>query len=276
MARQNALDLPMPDIQPDALLADAPPQARPVYPSTSSLTVSGITVQISRKAIKNLHLSVNPPDGEVRISAPPHLSDDNVRLAIVTRLGWIKQQRKNFQAQARQTPREMLTGETHYYLGQRYRLEVKTIPRNQKQRVAIASGQKMLLLVHANASTQKREVILSEWYRTQLKAQVAKLLATWTPIIGQSPASWGIRKMKTKWGSCNPDSRRIWLNLELAKKPIVCQEYILVHELIHLIERRHNERFRELMAHYLPQWRSLRDRLNQLPLAHEAWEYESR
>ena len=242
-------------------------------PSESTITVSNIKIHITRKAIKNLHLSVNPPDGDVRMSVPLHISDENVRLAIVTRLGWIKQHRKNFQEQPRQTPREMVTGETHYYLGQRYRLDVKTIPQNQKQRIEIANGQKMNLFAHANSGIEKREAILTEWYRAQLKIQTQKLLSKWTPIIGQRPESWGIRKMKTKWGSCNTDSRRIWLNLELAKKPVECQEYILVHELIHLIERRHNDRFRELMAYHLPQWKSLRDRLNQLPLAHEDWDY---
>lgn len=243
------------------------------HPRKSTITVSNIEIQITRKAIKNLHLSVNPPAGDVRISVPPHISDENVRLAIVTRLGWIKQHRKNFQAQPRQTLREMVTGETHYYLGQRYRLEVKTIPRNQKQCIEITNGQKMMLFAHANASLEKREAILTEWYRVQLKAQTEKLLAKWTPIIGQSPTSWGIRKMKTKWGSCNTGNRRIWFNLELAKKPIECQEYILVHELIHLIERRHNDRFRDLMNYHLPQWKNLKDKLNQLPLAHEEWEY---
>lgn len=269
MARQDIIDLPI----PEAPLDDTPPQPPGVHPAQSFLTVSGIEIQIIRKAIKNLHLSVNPPDGNVRVSVPPHLSDDNVRLAIVTRLSWIKQHRKNFQEQPRQTPREMVTGETHFYQGQRYRLELKTLPKNQKQRIEIASGQKMILFIHANSSIEKREAILTEWYRVQLKAQTEKLFAKWMPIIGQSPESWGIRKMKTKWGSCNTDSRRIWLNLELAKKPIECQEYILVHELIHLIERRHNDRFRELMKHHLPQWRNLRDRLNQLPLAHEDWVY---
>lgn len=253
--------------------AESLPRPRPVYPSESRIEVSQIEVLISRKAIKNLHLSVNPPDGTVHISAPPHLSDENIRLAIVTRLAWIKRHRQNFQAQARQTPREMVTGETHYYLGQRYRLELKIIPPHQKQHIEISSAQKMRMYVHPDSTLAQRESLLNDWYRSQLKAQTIQLLAKWTVIIGQSPAFWGIRKMKTKWGSCHTDRRRIWLNLELAKKPLDCQEYILVHELIHLIERRHNDRFRELMEYHLPQWRNLRDRLNQLPLAHEDWEY---
>ena len=251
------------------------PKGLPVYPEQSMLTVSGIEIQILRKVIKNLHLSVNPPDGHVRISAPLHLNDENVRLAVIHRLGWIKQQRKQFQEQARQTSREMITGETHFYLGQRYRLAVKVIPKNQKQRIEIKSGQKMCLYAHSDSSITKREAILSEWYRVQLKMQTEKQLGKWIPIIGQSPAFWGVRKMKTQWGSCNTDSRRIWLNLELAKKPVECQEYILVHELIHLVERQHNDHFRALMEQYLPQWRNLRDRLNQLPLVHESWAHES-
>lgn len=131
----------------------------------------------------------------------------------------------------------------------------------------------MRMYLHPHVGLKQRETLLTEWYRTQLKAQIAPLLEKWTALIGQSPDFWGIRKMKTKWGSCNPDTRRIWLNLELAKKPVECQEYILVHELLHLIERRHNDAFREALAQYLPQWQNMRERLNQLPLAHEDWEY---
>lgn len=229
-----------------------------------NIVVNGIPVQVVRKPIKNLHLSVCPPDGHVRLAVPLHMTDDNVRLAVITRLIWIKKQQAKFQSQPRQSEREMITGESHYVFGQRYRLEV--IERRGRHEVIIKNNSTLQLFVNPGTSIQKRALVLNEWYRNQLKARITDLLKHWEPLIGKQVTDWGIKKMKTKWGSCNISQRRIWLNLELAKKPIECLEYVLVHELVHLLERHHGDRFKAYMDKYLPQWQRCRDILKREPL----------
>ena len=236
-----------------------------------TLTVSGIDVRVVRKSIKNLHLGVYPPDGQVRVAVPEHVTDDNVRLAVVSKLSWIKRQQKDFHDQPRQSEREYISGECHYFLGKRYRLEV--IERHGKPEIRLLKSGKIKLFVRPNASVETKQKLLSEWYRTQLKTLIPKLLDVWQPAIGKQADAWGVKQMKTKWGSCNTDRAHIWLNLELAKKPPECLEYILVHELIHLHERHHNERFRALMEKFMPNWRQRKKLLNNLPLAHEDWIY---
>lgn len=235
----------------------------------NSITVSGIPVQIIRKPIKNLHLGVYPPDGQVRVSVPTHLSDDNVRLAVISRLSWIKKQQATFQAQPRQSEREMVTGESHYIFGRRYRMEV--IERRGRHEIILKNHSTLQLFVNPGTSPQNRALVLREWYRSQLKERIPPLLNRWQPIIGETIADWGVKRMKTKWGSCNIQSRRIWLNLELAKKPPECLEYVLVHELVHLLERHHGDRFKAYMDQFLPHWRNCRDILNREPLASESW-----
>ena len=234
-----------------------------------NISVSGIPVQVVRKPIKNLHLSVCPPDGHVRLAVPLHMTADNVRLAVITRLSWIKKQQASFQAQPRQSEREMVTGESHYVFGKRYRLEV--IERRGCHEVIIKNHSTLQLFVNPGTSTQNRTLVLTEWYRKQLKARIPDLLKYWEPLIGKQVAAWGIKKMKTKWGSCNISQRRVWLNLELAKKPIDCLEYVLVHELVHLLERHHGDRFKAHMTKYLPQWQRCRDILKREPLGNENW-----
>lgn len=224
-----------------------------------------------RKSIKNLHLGVYPPDGRVRVAVPQHLTDDNVRLAVIAKLGWIKKQQTAFQSQVRQSEREMVPGESHYVWGRRYRLEV--VEGNGRHRVFIKNNSKLVLCVTPHTTTANREMVLQEWYRAEIKQRLPALLAKWQPIIGKSVAGCSIKKMKTKWGSCNIARQHIWLNLELAKKPVECLEYILVHEMVHLLERHHNDNFRVYMNQFLPQWRVYRDVLNQYPLAHEEWGY---
>lgn len=233
--------------------------------------IGGIPVQVVRKPIKHLHLRVYPPDGHVRVAAPRHVDDDNVRLVLVSRLSWIKQQQATFQAQPRQPQREMLSGEGHYVWGQRYRLEV--IERRGRHQVAIKNNTTLQLWINPGTSTEKRTRALMEWYREQLKTHIPNLLDHWQPLIGQEVSAWGLKKMKTKWGSCNIRDRRIWLNLELAKKPMECLEYVLVHELIHLLERYHDDRFKAYMDQYLPQWRHYHDLLKRNPLGYENWDY---
>jgi predicted metal-dependent hydrolase len=229
----------------------------------STFTVSDIPIQVIRKPIKNLHLSVSP-DGQVQIAAPLHLSDDQLRLAVITRLSWIKKQQATFQAQPRQTDRQMVTGETHYLFGHRYRLEV--IERQGRHEIVIKNHQTILLFVKPGTSTANRIKVLNHWYRQQLQSRIPDLIDRWLPKIGRSLTDWRIKKMKTKWGSCNIAQSRIWLNLELAKKPIECLEYVIVHELVHLLERSHGDRFKDYMDKFLPQWRLSRDILNGEPL----------
>lgn len=233
--------------------------------------VSGIRVQIVRKDIKNLHLGVHPPNGHVRVAVPEHVTDERVRLAIVDKLSWIKKQQAEFLAQPRQSAREMVTGESHYFFGKSYRLEV--IEKPGKHKVELASGSKIRLTVTADTSTQNRLKLMNEWYRDQLKRVIPELIEQWQAKIGVTANDWGVKKMKTKWGSCNIEAKRIWLNLDLAKKPPECLEYIIVHELVHLLERNHNSRFVAYMDEFMPKWRLNREILNKSPLSHEEWEY---
>jgi len=235
------------------------------------LTVNGIKVQVIRKNIKNLHLVVYPPDGNVRVTVPNHITDDNVRLAVVSKLNWINKQKKNFEKQPRQTERQYVSGECHYFFGERCRLEV--IERSGKHEVILSKSGKLKLFVSTNTSVANKGKLLNEWYRTELKKRAPDLVEKWQPIIGKEVAEWGIKKMKTRWGSCNINKKRIWLNLELAKKPVECLEYVLVHEMVHLFERYHNDNFKAYMDKFLPKWRLYRDILNRAPLGHEDWNY---
>jgi len=235
------------------------------------IEVSGLQVEVVRKAIKNLHLGVYPPAGRVRVAVPMRVDDEAVRLAVIAKLGWIRRQQARFAEQPRQSQREMVSGESHYFQGQRYRLRV--IEDNAPPRVRRKGNATLELYVRSNSDAPRREVLLNEWYRRELKALSPNLIAKWEPVIGVQVAEWGIKRMKTRWGTCNADARRIWLNLELAKKPPQCLEYILVHEMVHLLERHHNDRFKTLMDRVIPQWRLYREELNRAPLAHEDWHY---
>ena len=235
------------------------------------ITVNDIDVQVVRKGIKNLHLGVYPPDGHVRVAAPEHVSDESVRLAIISKLGWIKKQRQAFKDQPRQSERAYVSGECHYFSGKRYRLEL--IERAGKGEIKLLKSGKLKMLVKPMASIEYKEKLLNAWYREELKRIIPELLEKWQPIVGIDIDDWGVKRMKTKWGSCNIEKRRIWLNLELAKKPPECLEYILVHELVHLHERNHNDRFKALLDQLLPNWKSTQKTLNRSPLAHEEWQY---
>jgi hypothetical protein len=235
------------------------------------IRVNGLSVQIVRKAIKNLHLGVYPPLGRVRVAAPLAVSDDAVRLAVIGKLGWIKKQRARFAGQQRQSQREMVSGESHYFLGRRYRLRV--MERDGPGRVVLRNRTALELHVRRETESRGRERVLQSWYRQQLKALIPPLLQKWQPVVGVRVAEWGIKRMKTKWGSCNKDARRIWLNLELAKKPVESLEYIVVHEMVHLLEQHHNDPFRTLMDQFMPKWRLRREELKRTPLGHEKWEY---
>jgi hypothetical protein len=238
---------------------------------TRHITVSGIQISIVRKAIKNLHLGVYPPNGRVRVAAPLRVSDDAVRLAVIDKLGWIRRQRARFEAQVRQSEREMVRGESHYFLGRRFRLEV--VYDNGTAKGVVPRKSTLELHVQRGTTAEQREWVLLRWYRRELRKLIPPLLEKWQPVLGVQVEWWGIKRMKTKWGSCNAEVRRIWLNLELAKKPALCLEYLVVHELVHLIERHHNDAFIAIMDKHLPQWRLFREELNSAPLAHETWSY---
>jgi predicted metal-dependent hydrolase len=236
-----------------------------------SIVVSGIPVEIVRKDIKNLHLGVYPPSGRVRVAAPLRLNDDSVRLAVVTRLGWIRRRQAAFEQQDRQSQREMVTGETHYVQGRRYRLNV--IESDVSPGVRVRPNATLEMWIQPKSSRECRVNMLNQWYRRLLHERIPGLVTKWEPHVGVEVAEWGIRRMRTKWGSCNACARRIWINLELAKKPYACLEFIVVHEMVHLLERHHNERFMEQVDRLLPQWRTTRTLLNKSPLSHERWGY---
>jgi predicted metal-dependent hydrolase len=235
------------------------------------ITINGLPVSIVRKAIKNLHLGVYPPHGRVRVAVPLAVTDEGVRLAVVGKFGWIKRQRAKFKAQPRQSAREMVRGESHYFLGTRYRLRV--IEQGGASKVVLRNRSAMDLHVRPGTSAEQRERVLHQWYRQQLKELIPPLVEKWQSAIGVEVADWGIKKMKTKWGTCSVEAGRIWLNLELAKKPVQCLEYIVLHELVHLIERHHNDHFISIMDKHLPQWRLHRQELNAAPLAQEVWDH---
>lgn len=235
------------------------------------IEVSGMQVEIVRKDIKNLHIGVYPPHGRVRAAAPLRYDDEAVRLAVISRLSWIRKQQKVFEQQDRQSEREMVSGETHFFRGRKYRLDV--IETNETPEVRLASNKRMEIKIRPGTGADKKRDILRQWYRKKLKEQIPELLTKWEEVMGVQVNEVKIKIMKTRWGSCNIEAKRIWLNLELIKKPTACLEYILVHEMTHLFERHHTERFRKLMDQFMPDWRLRRDQLNESPLAHEEWEY---
>jgi predicted metal-dependent hydrolase len=235
------------------------------------ITVSNIVIDVVRKNIKNLHLSVHPPTGRVRIAVPLRVNDEAVRLFAISKLGWIKKHQARFEGQPRQTPREYVSGESHYLHGERYLLNViyqKGVPK------VVARNKKYIdLYVRPDSNVIQRQRVMTEWYRQQLKAEIPALIEKWQKVMGVKVAEWGIKQMKTRWGTCNVQARRIWLNLELAKKPEHCLEYVVVHELAHLLERHHNDHFITLVSQFMPQWRTYRDELNRFPVSHEEWGY---
>ena len=236
----------------------------------TQVNLGDIAVDVVLKNIKNVHLSVHPPTGRVRISAPSRMSLDTIRVFAVTKLGWIKQQQQKLQEQEREPPREYLDRASHYVWGKRYLLKV--IEGHEAPSVAL-QHRWMLLRVHPGTDAKKKRAIVEAWYRQQLKKAVPPLIARWEPLMGVKVEQFFVQRMKTKWGSCNHRARRMRLNTELAKKPRECLEYIIVHEMTHLLEPTHNARFVALMDQFMPQWEFYRDHLNRLPVSHEDWAY---
>jgi len=234
---------------------------------SSFIEVAGIQVEVVRKVIRHLHITVYPPDGRVRLAVPFWVGEEAIRLAVIERLAWIKGHREKFASQVRPPEREMAERETHWFQGKKYSLAIREVA--GREGVVLNGADTMELAVRAGSDIAHRRDLLDRWYRTQLKLEIAPLIAKWEPVLGVKAAAWGVRKMRTRWGSCNVKARRLWFSLELAKKPPECLEYVVVHELAHLLERRHDARFKALMTLHLPQWRQVKKQLNTAPLADE-------
>jgi len=237
---------------------------------TSDIQLGDIHVRVVHKAIKNVHLSVYPPDGRVHISAPNEMRLDKVRIFAISKLGWIKEQQKKIRAQERETQREYVDRESHYLWGERYLLV--NVPSTGPARVEI-NHKALRLHSHPESSTEKRESVVAAWYREQVRVVASEFVQKWEPVLGVKVLHIFVQKMRTKWGSCRTDRRHIRLNTELAKKPKECLEYIVVHEMVHLLEPHHNKRFILYMDKFLPHWKLIREELNRAPLAHEDWQY---
>ena len=232
------------------------------------LELGGISVEVMLKDIKNIHLSVYPPTGQVRISAPLRMNLDHIRVYAISRLGWIRQQQRKLLAQPRQTEREYLDRESHFVWGRRYLLRLV----EHSGSAAVEPGHKHLVLkMRETALPAERQAVLDAWYREQVKVAAQPLIAKWEPLLGVSVRRLFVQRMRTKWGSCTTERGNIRLNTELAKKPPECLEYVLVHEMAHLLVRHHNDLFTGLLDRWLPNWRLLRQTLNEAPLSHETW-----
>jgi predicted metal-dependent hydrolase len=236
----------------------------------SQIKLGDIAVDVVLKDIKNVHLSVHPPTGRVRISAPSRMKMDTIRVFVISKLAWIRQQQKKLREQEREAPREYLDRESHYVWGKRYLLQV--VERDPTPGLALTHN-RMILTVHAKADRATREAAVAQWYRDQIKEAVPELIEKWEPALGVSVDRVFFQQMKTKWGSSNPRARTIRLNTELAKKPKECLQYIVVHEMLHLLEPTHNARFVALMDRFMPKWQFYRQRLNRLPVRHADWDY---
>ena len=232
------------------------------------IKLGDMVLDVVQKDIKNVHLSVYPPNGRVRISAPLRMNSDTIRVFAISKLSWIKQQQPKMQEQERESPREFLDCESHYVWGKRYLLKVTEVDAAPKVELV---HRKLRLTVRSGTSEEKRATIIDAWYREQLRQAVPAIIARWEPVLGVKVARFFVQRMKTKWGSCSTDVGSIRLNTDLAKKPPECLEYIVVHEMVHLLEPTHNDRFVALMNQFMPKWQHCRQMLNRLPVRHETW-----
>jgi predicted metal-dependent hydrolase len=230
----------------------------------AQIKIGNITIEVVKKNVRNARLCVSAPSGTVRISAPHRVTMRRLREFVLSKLGWIEKQQVRVRKQRREPMKEYVSGESHYYLGKSYSLQV--IERNAKPGAEI-SGDGMNLFVRPGSDRDKRQSALNEWYRQQLKVAIPPLISKWEDRLGVGVNEFGVKRMKTRWGTCNMRAKRIWINLELAKKDPEHLEYIVVHEMMHLIERKHNRVFKNLMTEYLPNWPNYRAELNRLPIS---------
>jgi len=235
----------------------------------SRIKVSNLTIEAIRKDIKNIHLGVYPPNGRIRMAVPIKTKEEAIRLFVISKIPWIKKQQKFFAKQERQTPREYVTGETHYIFGKAYRLNV--IKSNEPSKITLKRKTHIDLYVKKSSTILQRRKLFEKFYRKELENILSKSIKKWEKKIGVNTKEVRIRKMKTKWGTCNDKEKRIWLNLELAKKPFHCIDYVLVHELVHLKETKHNDKFIKLLESAYPKWQQHKEELNRGILSHFEW-----
>ncbi len=229
-----------------------------------SISFNGFDVELRFKSIKNLNLYVCPPDGQIRVSAPKGLSTQEVKAFLISKSTWIKQKQQKYRSRTSEAALTFLDGEIHYYCGTPYQLHI--IEHNEAGKVKLIDGQ-LTMQIRPDTSIEKRLLILNNWYRQQLKNYIPPIIRKYETLMRVTVNEFRIKRMKTRWGSCNPHAKRIWINLELAKKPAECLEYIVVHEMVHLLEASHNLRFKALMGKYMPHWKQYRKKLNQLPVS---------
>ncbi|PTE14526.1 M48 family metallopeptidase [Pseudogemmobacter blasticus] len=233
--------------------------------STEVIEIAGLSVELVRKPIKNLHIGVYPPAGRVRVAAPPAISEDAVRVAVVTRLDWIKKKQREFEGQARQSERRFVSGETHYLFGKPLRLLEKPTTTKSWMILPETSG-RLTMVVPEGATADQKARWFAVWSREQLRERAEPRIAKWADRLSLPRPWWGMKQMRTKWGSCNPDKGLVWINLELAKKPLSALDYVILHEIAHFISPRHDAAFVNLLDRNMPGWRQIRADLNALPL----------
>ncbi len=224
-----------------------------------NLIVSGINVQVVRKDIRNINFSVRAPDGQVRVSVPKYITDDALESAVLSRLGWIRKKIQTIKSLPTPPVKIYVSGEGHYFMGEPYKLEV--VEQSSKPHILLQTPGTLQMLIRHNTSIAAREKLLYEWYRVELKKRLPPLIEKWQPIIGKKVSDWGVKRMKTRWGTCNINKKRIWLNLELIKRSEICLEYVVVHEMTHLLECNHNTRFKKLLDGFMPGWRRIESEL---------------
>ena len=233
-----------------------------------TIQLGEIAIALTRKDVKHVHLSVHPPSGRVTLVAPNGTRSEVARAYAISKLGWIRDEQAKMQGQERETPREFVERESHHLWGRRYLLTVREEEAKPSIRL---SHRAITFTVRPGSSGAKRAAVMHEWHKSLLHEAVRELIARWEPKLGVDVAGYFLQRMKTKWGGCNHRARTIRLNTELVKKPKDLLEYVVVHEMLHLIEPTHSERFLELMSRHYPAWREARADLNELPLAAASW-----
>jgi predicted metal-dependent hydrolase len=232
--------------------------------------IDNISIELIRKSIKNIHLSVHPPEGRVTIAAPTHLRIDTIRVFAIAKIDWIRDQQKRLLDQERESSREFLNRESHFVWGERYLMKVILVDKSPSLEI---KNKQLVFCVRSDWGQVDKQSFLDSWYRELIKEATLDLLSKWEKKLDVKVSRLYVQRMKTKWGSCNSKAASIRLNSDLAKKPKECLEYIVVHELAHILESTHNQRFIKIMDQNMPKWRSHQQLLNSLPVKHENWEY---
>ena len=227
-----------------------------------TIKLGSIDISVTKKKIKTLRMSVVPPDGKVKISAPLRASDEYIKNFAWSRIGWIEKHQKKFQSRTGPPLHRYESGEIHLFQGQPYILDVRY---EEKKPGVFLYEDTLIVCVRPGSTMEKCKKIINEWYRSELKKQIPLLIEKWALIVGEAPLEWGVKNMRTRWGSCNTGAKRIWLSLRLAEKPVSYLEYVVIHEMVHLLERGHGKPFIAHMDRVLPEWRIIRDDLNRIP-----------